>query len=70
MIWLLFAGNDPIFDLLRVKGPSNLKWKANSEFENALASKFMSGVSFLCKLPKYDFPPEIVQNNDKYDWLE
>ena len=43
-ILVLFARIAVIFDLLGVESSSNMKWKTNAKLEDALASKYLSGI--------------------------
>ena len=57
-ILLLFARAASIFDQLDFQSSPNMKWKANAEVEDALASKLLSGVNLdFWRAPQHDFPP-------------
>ena len=63
---MLIARAAAIFDLLRVKNLSNMKWIANEKLESALASCVLSGVNLGFGGQPSTIPPsKVVQNDEK-----
>ena len=71
-VLVLFARAAATFDLLGVKSSSNMNWKVNAKLEDALASKFLSGVNLgSWKAPQHDFPPlKSSKMTTNVIWLE